>query len=348
MTVAEAIQRCKSNEARVRAWSKQATTDREELTNMGYTLKTLCAALTEATGGTWAEKNPNPGPHDLADGVIIGPDGEVVGADVRDYAQNYTLRLYCKVPTPRFPDLGITVPASGGLSGLADELMRFWHVWQEAAREDREAVMVQTVPLLDMAQGIAAAMGPGWVGGVRDLSQPWDRLLLQPYMSKGDMEVRAVSGYHDNYLPRYEWYGVMPDKHSSRGPHITTAKDRSPKQVGRDIARRLLPEYEVAYANALEALDERAATIARRAKLVARLHRALLPIESSVTPLHEEDTGQPVELVVGYDRHGACVTVRAYDEDGAADLKFRSLPVSVAEAMLKAYTREMRKLDDAT
>jgi len=180
----------------------------------------------------------------------------------------------------------------------------------------------------EKAREVAAALGPGWtVEGdvwdrwrtIRDALSPERALILGVIYGGDRLEIgaRRPAGMNGWSSQEHPW------------PKITVAAGRLAAAIAREIARRVLPAYDAALA---EALRVRAAGDARdaRADAVLRIMREAMGDERE--PEREPERGARREWSV----HGPGSLwgrVRTYGDD--IGLELEHVPVEMAAKMLR-------------
>lgn len=131
---------------------------------------------------------------------------------------------------------------------------------------------------------------------------------------------------------RVEISGTFPpnDVYGLTRPEIGVSRDRGPAVIAREITRRLLPGYREQLAQVAEANARRDAARTARNAAAARIR------DITGGRSHDDTTRSTIHLPVLDDRGYGEVTL---NHDGSkAEITLRSVPVEVAERLLRAFT----------
>ena len=219
-------------------------------------------------------------------------------------------------------------------------------------RERRERMEASTAAARDVSAALTAATGERWTGSTDEehhtthytLTRERDGLTLSVSLSSH----RRPHAWHvyPGHIPAPDgsrhWLGNHRRRDEDTGANIGTAK--SPQQIARDIARRVLP---LADELARRALDAHAETLARNnwleetaARFIAAT-RDRVPLESR----HHDPTSTRREL-----RHWGkpyiTVTLDAYDHE--AKIEVDDITPDVALALLAQLPPAPAAKDDET
>jgi len=185
------------------------------------------------------------------------------------------------------------------------------------ALEVQEKHAVNAKRLAEIGEAIAAACGEGWAN--------------EPYGDHEDWRTKITRADGAGIFVSLTWgpkgkisiSGCFPNKYHPRGEHhsIGVGETRTATDIGKEVMRRLLPNYLAAYEKAIAQKNATEATVAQSKEVARGIARVLGQGFSEAAWMNKWTFHAPGRMTVEIQDHGyGKIEIRLYELEKAEDL----------------------------